>query len=189
MKICAFTIIGLAGLFFNVSCSFVEIATLGNFSSRRASEMKSSGPIITVRTTAYSQREKEKGGIYGAKSAAGNRLRYGNIRSAAADWSKFPVGTAFKIVGQPHLYVVDDYGRSLVGTVTIDLYKPTLRMMRSWGTRRVNIQVLRWGSLHRSADILKDRLHYAHVRKMYREISARLTKIAVKDRQLVNSES
>ena len=94
---------------------------------------------MTVRTTSYSCKENEKGGIYGNKSAVGTPLRYGAVRSAAADWSRFPMGTKFRIVGQPHLYIVDDYGSALVGTDTVDIYKPTLAMMREWGTRYVDI--------------------------------------------------
>lgn len=128
----------------------------------------------TVRTTAYSCKENEAGGKYGSKNACGTRLQYGQIRSAAADWSRYPVGTTFRIAGQPHLYVVDDYGRALVGTGTIDFYKPTLRMMNEWGVRHVNIEVLQWGCFHRSAQILKARTHYPHTRKMYYDIKPKL---------------
>ena len=150
------------------SCSFSEFSL-----SNQLGKIEASGPAYTVRTTAYSHREKEQGGKYGALTASGRRLRYGRIRSAGADWSRYPLDTKFRIVGQPHIYVVEDYGRSLVGTNTIDLYKPTLRGIRNWGTRRVNIQIIEWGSLQRSAEILKGRLHYAHVRKMYNAINAK----------------
>ena len=130
-------------------------------------------PVRTVRTTSYSHREKELGNKYGALTASGRRVRYGRVRSAAADWSRYPLGTRFKIVGQPYVYVVEDYGRSLVGTGTIDIYKPTLRMMRSWGTRYVKIQVLEWGSYKASSEILKGRLHYDHVRRMYNSIRSK----------------
>ena len=124
------------------SCSFNSI-----FSFKRKAAPSSSLvydpnlPVKVVRTTSYSHREKEKGGKYGALTASGRRLRYGKIRSAAADWSLYPLGTKFRIVGLPHTYVIEDYGRSLVGTETIDIYKPTLRMMRSWGTRNIKIQI------------------------------------------------
>ena len=55
----------------------------------------------------------------------GKPLRFGMVRSAAADWSRYPVGTRFRIVGKPYEYVIDDYGSALVGTDTIDLYKPS----------------------------------------------------------------
>jgi len=135
---------------------------------------------MTVRTTAYSCKENEKGGIYGNKNACGTVLRYGAVRSAAADWSRFPVGTKFKIAGQPQVYVVEDYGSALVGTNTIDIYKPTLGMMNAWGVRHVDIQVIEWGSLARSAQILKARTHVSHTRTMYYACTAKLNKIAAR---------
>jgi 3D (Asp-Asp-Asp) domain-containing protein len=168
MRIIFLMIVASAFCFFCGSCSFSEFSLSNQFG-----KIEALGPAYTVRTTAYSHREKEQGGKYGALTASGRRLRYGRIRSAGADWSRYPLDTKFRIVGQPHIYVVEDYGRSLVGTNTIDLYKPTLRGIRNWGTRRVNIQIIEWGSLQRSAEILKGRLHYAHVRKMYNTINAK----------------
>jgi 3D (Asp-Asp-Asp) domain-containing protein len=111
--------------------------------------------------------EMEKGGIYGRKNAKGTILKYGRLRSAAADWSVYPVGTLFRIKGQPYIYEVDDYGSALVGTRTIDLYKPTLSSMRDWGVRHVDIEILRFGSYKQSLDILTPREKKAsHVRKM-----------------------
>ena len=112
--------------------------------------------IRDVKTTAYTHSEKDHL-EHGAKSAAGGSLKYGSVRSAAADWSVYPVGTAFKIQGEPYVYVVDDYGSALVGTGTIDLYKPSQSAMASWGSRHVNIDVIRWGSYSRSLAILKPR--------------------------------
>jgi 3D (Asp-Asp-Asp) domain-containing protein len=132
--------------------------------------MRSPGSCLyKVKTTAYSHTEADHI-RYARGSATGNALKYGNVRSAAADWSVFPVGTLFKISGQPYIYEVDDYGRALVGTKTIDLYQPSQRMMRDWGTRNVNIQVLRWGSFSKSLDILEERQRHAHVRAMISNI-------------------
>ena len=78
-----------------------------------------------VRTTAYSHEENEVG-VPWRKNALGTYLKYGAVRSAAADWSKYPVGTKFKIKGLPYTYIVDDYGSALVGTNTIDIYHPNL---------------------------------------------------------------
>ncbi len=120
-----------------------------------------------VRTTAYTHTEADHL-IYGRKNAAGTTLRYGEqVRSAAADWSLYPVGTTFRIKGLPHLYVVDDYGSALVGTGTVDLYKPSKQVMNAWGRRNVEITIVRWGSQERSAQILKDRVHHAHCRQMF----------------------
>lgn len=129
--------------------------------------------IAGVKTTAYTHDESDHL-EYGARTAAGTPLRHGQIRSAAADWSIYPVGTVFQIKGDPSLYVVDDYGSALVGTRTIDLYKPSFDMMHNWGTRHVTIQVLKWGSFARSLAILKPRAYKAwHVREMVARIQSR----------------
>ncbi|NLT72488.1 MAG: hypothetical protein GXX91_17585 [Verrucomicrobiaceae bacterium] len=128
---------------------------------------------MMVRTTAYSHVEADHL-TYGRKSAAGTNLQYGaRVRSAAADWSKYPLGTRFTIEGLPYEYVVDDYGSALVGTETIDIYKPEMKTMNKWGVRNVPIKVLEWGSFEESRKILDGRKHVRHadhVRKMLREI-------------------
>jgi 3D (Asp-Asp-Asp) domain-containing protein len=125
---------------------------------------------LKVRTTAYTHNEKDHL-QYGRKNAIGTRLRYGNVRSAAADWSRYPLGTQFRIAGQPGiLYEVDDYGSALVGTGTIDLYKPTFSAMNRWGVRHVDIEVVKWGSFERSLKILKPRSKWRHVREMVQSI-------------------
>ena len=134
------------------------------------------GKIIrSVRTTSYSCAEKELGGKYGRKNAIGITLKYGAIRSAAADWSRYPLGTKFRIVGEPYIYVIDDYGRALVGTDTIDIYKPNLSMMKDWGVRHIDIEVLEWGSYPLSLKILEGRKHVAaHTREMYYNIKPKV---------------
>jgi hypothetical protein len=84
------------------------------------------------------------------------------------------VGTVFQIQGDPSLYIVDDYGSALVGTKTIDLYKPSHSSMNLWGTRRVTIRVIKWGSFAKSLAILKPRAYKApHIRKMVASIESR----------------
>jgi len=128
-----------------------------------------------VRATAYSHMEKEPGAP-GRLSAAGTTLKYGQTRSAAADWSRLPLGTKFKVVGQPYTYVVDDYGSALAGTNTIDMFFPTLAGMNKWGTRKVTIKIIQMGSFERSAKLLKGRLHASHCRKMYYAITSKKNK-------------
>jgi 3D (Asp-Asp-Asp) domain-containing protein len=129
--------------------------------------------IAGVRTTAYTHNESDHI-EYGARTAVGTTLKHGQVRSAAADWSIYPVGTVFQIQGDPSLYIVDDYGSALVGTKTIDLYKPSFSSMNRWGTRHVTIQVIKWGSFEKSLAILKPRASKAsHVRKMVASIQAR----------------
>jgi 3D (Asp-Asp-Asp) domain-containing protein len=124
-----------------------------------------------VRTTAYTCSEADHV-QYGSKNAAGTYLRYSNkVRSAAADWSFYPVGTVFRVKGMPQLYVIDDYGSALTGTGTIDMYQPSREMMNLWGRRNVEISVVQWGSFERSAEILKDRVKYPHCRQMLSNIT------------------
>lgn len=127
-----------------------------------------------INTTAYTHTEADHI-EYGAKNAAGTALKHGQVRSAAADWSVYPIGTVFQIIGDSSLYIVDDYGSALVGTYTIDLYKPTASAMDQWGTRKVSIRILRWGSYAKSLSILKPRAYKAsHVREMVSRLSARV---------------
>lgn len=120
-----------------------------------------------VRTTAYTHSESDHI-RYGVMSAAGTPLRYTDtVRSAAADWSVYPLGTRFRIKGQPYTYVVDDYGTALTGTGTIDIYQPSRSLMRAWGRRIVEIEVLEWGSSLRSLETLTARQRYKHCQQMY----------------------
>ena len=138
---------------------------------------KHSMPVYTfserkriVRTTAYTCSEDDHI-IYGNKNATGTPLRYTNrVRSAAADWSFYPVGTTFRIKGLPYLYVVDDYGSALTGTGTIDIYKPNKDIMKLWGRRTVEITIVQWGSFNRSAEILSKRTHHPHCNQMLANI-------------------
>lgn len=123
-----------------------------------------------VRTTAYTCSEDDHL-IYGSRNATGTPLRYTNrVRSAAADWSFYPVGTTFRIKGLPYLYVVDDYGSALTGTGTVDIYKPSKDIMNLWGRRNVEINIVQWGSFNRSAEILSQRTKFDHCRQMLANI-------------------
>lgn len=123
-----------------------------------------------VKTTAYSHLEADSL-KYGRKSAFGTDLRYDTVRSAAADWSVFPVGTLFRITGQPYIYRIDDYGRALVGTRTIDIYHPTKEGIKTWGARMVEIEILKWGSYSKSREVMADRSKHPHVKAMLTSIS------------------
>jgi 3D (Asp-Asp-Asp) domain-containing protein len=137
------------------------------------------GGHMSVRTTAYCHDESDHL-AYGVRSAVGTPLKFGSVRSAAADWSRYPVGTLFRIAGQPDVvYEVDDYGSALVGTGTIDLYKPSRGMMNDWGVRNVDIQVIRWGSYQRSMDIMKERARWPHVRQMMDGIQTQIYQAAL----------
>lgn len=117
--------------------------------------------IANVRTTAYTHTEKG-----GRRNAIGVRLSGSNVMSAAADWSRFPLGTRFQIVGTSDRYVIDDYGGALIGTNTIDLYKTSRAAMRQWGVRQVDIDVLEWGSKVQSLKVLEPRKRNRLIRRM-----------------------
>ncbi len=86
--------------------------------------------------------------------------------SAASDWSRYPLGTRFRIAETNEEYVIDDYGNALIGTDTIDLYKPSQLEMKQWGVRHVNIDILQWGSEEQSLKVLAPRCKHSRVRKM-----------------------
>jgi 3D (Asp-Asp-Asp) domain-containing protein len=114
-----------------------------------------------VRTTAYARGD---GG--GRRNAVGEYLSGRHVMSAASDWSRFPLGTRFRIVDTKDEYVIDDYGTALVGTNTIDLYKPSRLDMKRWGVRHVDIEVLQWGSRDQSLKVLGPRKKHPIVRRM-----------------------
>ncbi|SRR5579862_684126 len=116
---------------------------------------------LRVRTTAYT--DSEPGGC---KNAVGRRLASGEINSASADWSRYPLGTTFRILNTGEVFQIDDYGGALIGTNTIDLYKTSRYRMRDWGVRYVDIQILRWGSPERSLEVLRPRASVRKVRSM-----------------------
>ena len=127
-----------------------------------------------VRTTAYHCSESDHL-QYGSMNATGTPLKYTNrVRSAAADWSVYPVGTVFKIKGMSQLFVVDDYGSALTGTGTIDIYTPSKAHMAPWGRRNVEISIVRWGSYAPSAELLSARTHHSHCRQMYANIQRKV---------------
>jgi|ERR1700677_1323902 len=126
----------------------------------------------TVRTTAYTDTEADHI-QYTNHNALGSTLSYGAVKSAAADWSRWPAGTVFRIVETGETYQVDDYGWDLAGRNTIDLYKPSRYEMNSWGCRNVTIQILQWGDPKYSYQVLEPRSRFPHVRRMLRELEGK----------------
>jgi 3D (Asp-Asp-Asp) domain-containing protein len=129
--------------------------------SMRPATITGARRIANVRTTAYTH--SERGGRH---NAVGTRLAGSEVMSAAADWSRFPLGTRFQIVGTSDRYVIDDYGGALIGTNTIDLYKTSRVAMRQWGVRHVDIDILEWGSKEQSLKVLKPRQKNRLIRRM-----------------------
>ena len=118
---------------------------------------------MNVRTTAYCTSERGGGGKH---NAVGMYLSGRNVMSAASDWSRFPLGTRFRLVDTNQEYVIDDYGGALVGTNTIDLFKNSRLEMKRWGMRHVDIDILQWGSEKQSLKILGPRAKHKKVRRM-----------------------
>lgn len=147
-------ILGLSIIVFLSGCATPAPQKAGS-----ASHM--AGQTKIVRTTAYTSAEPG-----GAHDAVGGRLKCGTVNSAAADWSRFPVGTRFQIVETGQICEIDDYGSALVGTNTIDLFRDSGRGMRTWGVRMVHINILEWGSPRRSLEILTPRCRSSHIRSM-----------------------
>jgi 3D (Asp-Asp-Asp) domain-containing protein len=138
----------------------------------KSSERRSKVPVgerKVVKTTAYTDSESGRR-RHGVKNAIGSRLQSGSINSAAADWSRFPIGTKFRIVDNNQMYVIDDYGPALVGTDTIDLYLPSRRLMDQWGSKRVTIEVFEKGSYQKSLEVLEPRQGNRFVRQMVQNI-------------------
>ena len=92
------------------------------------------------------------------------------IGSAAADWSRWPVGTTFRLLSTGQIYRVEDYGWALSGRNTIDLYMANSRDMNTWGARQEPIQILHWGDPQQSLQFLQSHQDYKHIKRMVLEL-------------------
>jgi hypothetical protein len=99
--------------------------------------------------------------------------------SAASDWSRYPLGTRFRVAATNEEYIIDDYGWALVGTDTIDLYKPSRLEMRRWGVRHVDIDILQWGSEEQSLKVLAPRCKHRRVQQMVTALEKKKEKTTV----------
>ena len=152
-----------------LACFVVGCAT----QSTKPSLTTTSGQRIPkVRTTAYTQYE----GGSGAHNAVGTYLSGRHVLSAASDWSRYPLGTRFRLADTSEEYVIDDYGNALVGTGTIDLYKSSRSDVRDWGVRYVDIDILQWGSEEESLKVLAPRRKHNCVRKMVAALEKKKSK-------------
>lgn len=93
--------------------------------------------------------------------------------SAAADWSRWPAGTVFRLLSTGQVYRVEDYGWALSGRNTIDLYMANQRAMNSWGARQETIQILQWGDPEESLQFLQSHQNYKHIKRMVLELEGR----------------
>ena len=136
--------------------------------------------VADYRRASYSGPALEKFSLKETKTTKTVKTKHGTkkvvvtskpqIGSAAADWSRWPVGTVFRLISTGQVYRVDDYGWALAGRNTIDLYMPTRRAMNAWGAREENIQILQWGSSGESLRLLQAHQGYRHIRRMVLEL-------------------
>ena len=148
-------ILAIAGLL--TSC----VTTTETAQNKPASTTGNGARFQKVRTTAYTHTEGS-----GPRNAIGRRLSGGAVKSAASDWSRYPLGTRFRLVNTGEQYIIDDYGGALIGTNTIDLYKTSRASMNRWGVRHVDIEILQWGSEEESLKVLRPRHRARIVRRM-----------------------
>jgi 3D (Asp-Asp-Asp) domain-containing protein len=125
------------------------------FSMTETTTVRRSGGAIKRTTTTVTR--------YAAQSPT----TYG---SAAADWSRWPAGTVFRLLSTGQIYRVDDYGWALAGRNTIDLYMATPNEMNTWGARSEPIQILSWGDPQESLRFLQSHQGYRHIRRMVLEL-------------------
>jgi 3D (Asp-Asp-Asp) domain-containing protein len=130
---------------------------------------------VPVVATAYSSGAKCNG-AWAHRNAIGGRLKSGEVNSAAADWSRFPVGTKFKVVETGKVYQIDDYGSAMVGRDKVDLYKTNYRDVYRWGVRDVTLEIVEWGCPDKSLAILKPRVRAPHVRRMVEALEEKVGK-------------
>ena len=157
--------------------SMISMATLDQSDVRQVSN---SGPALqpfsldepqtTTRVVTTTRVTKtSRGGVRRAVAVS----QPARIGSAAADWSRWPVGTTFRLISTGQIYRVEDYGWALSGRNTIDLYMATPRDMNTWGARQEPIQVLHWGDPQESLQLLRSHTDYKHIRRMVLELQGR----------------
>ena len=150
------------------TCLIVGCAT------QSKTNLSSARHIPNVRTTAYTHSEGS-----GHHNAIGTHLSGRQVMSAASDWSRYPLGTRFRVASTNEEYVIDDYGWALVGTDTIDLYKSTRLEMKRWGVRHVDIDILQWGSDEQSLKVLAPRCKHRRVQQMVTALQKKKEKTTI----------
>ena len=104
------------------------------------------------------------------------------IGSAAADWSRWPMGTTFRLLSTGQMYRVEDYGWALSGRNTIDLYMSNQREMNSWGARQETIQVLQWGDPQQSLQFLRSHRDYKQPPQLITSFDLRCAPLRITNR-------
>ena len=140
-------------------------AKLQPFSMQEKKAARGTMPRTTTRVTKTTPARGAKRAV-----AVGKPPKIG---SAAADWSRWPVGTTFRLLSTGQMYRVEDYGWALSGRNTIDLYMSNRRDMNTWGARQEPIQILHWGDPQQSLQFLQSHTDYKHIKRMVLELQGR----------------
>jgi len=131
-------------------------------------ETKKTSRVTTTTTTRVTKTAPTRGAKRAV--AVGKPPKIG---SAAADWSRWPMGTTFRLLSTGQTYRVEDYGWALSGRNTIDLYMSSQRDMNTWGARQEPIQILHWGDAQQSLQFLQSHTDYKHIKRMVLELQDR----------------
>ncbi len=136
-------------------------------------ETKKTSRVTTTTTTRVTKTAPTRGAKRAV--AVGKPPKIG---SAAADWSRWPMGTTFRLLSTGQTYRVEDYGWALSGRNTIDLYMSSQRDMNTWGARQEPIQILHWGDAQQSLQFLQSHTDYKHIKRMVLELQDRNYRIS-----------
>jgi 3D (Asp-Asp-Asp) domain-containing protein len=138
--------------------------------ARQPFSMDEAKPEVRKATTVTTTTTRTVKIVRGKRVVVKTRVQPPKIGSAAADWSRWPAGTTFRLLSTGQIYRVEDYGWALAGRNTIDLYMATPAEMNTWGARQESIQILKWGDPEESLRFLQPHQHYKHIRRMVLEL-------------------
>jgi 3D (Asp-Asp-Asp) domain-containing protein len=153
----------------NISSSDVKLEKFSMDKPKKSTRVTTTVTATRVSKTAKATPVTTRGG----KRAVAVTKSPPRIGSAAADWSRWPMGTTFRLLSTGQMYRVEDYGWALSGRNTIDLYMANQRDMNAWGARQEPIQVLHWGDPRESLQFLQSHQDYKHIRRMVLELQGR----------------
>lgn len=149
----------------NISSSDAKLEKFSVDKPKKATRVTTT--VTTTRVT------KTTTPVRGTKRAVAVSKVQPRIGSAAADWSRWPMGTTFRLLSTGQMYRVEDYGWALSGRNTIDLYMSNQRDMNTWGARQEPIQILHWGDPEQSLQVLQSHTEHKHIKRMVLELEGR----------------
>jgi 3D (Asp-Asp-Asp) domain-containing protein len=155
----------------------VDVINISNTDAKLQPFSMQEKKATRVTTTSATTRVMKTTTVRGAKRAVAVSKPQ-RIGSAAADWSRWPMGTTFRLLSTGQMYRVEDYGWALSGRNTIDLYMSNRRDMNTWGARQEPIQILHWGDPQQSLQVLQSHTDHKHIKRMVLELQGRTEEAA-----------